>query len=171
MELLAHHLAATVVAVYFSKYHRIRGVIALSTSVRKQDYIFLDPERVMDPADPASQFSSTDPDVLIERAVIDLAGHEAEHIFHIVNGSPEIAARILEHEAILNSAMESVSDLSVTRSELVMKALELVSRNWFAVRDLSSHMLACDNKALNTQAALKRLDIIYGERPGETNNN
>jgi len=166
MELLAHHLAATLVAVYLSKYHRMRGVISLSAPVRKQDYIFLDPEKATDPADPASTFSSNDPDVLMERAVIDLAGHEAEHIYHIVNSSPDMAARFLEHEAILNSAMESVSDLSVTRSELVMKALELVSRNWFAVRDLSRLMLICKNRAFNIHAATQRLDKIYGENSG-----
>ena len=154
MELLAHHLAATVVAVYLSKYHRLRGVMTLTDPVRKEDHIIL--------GDPAAAFTPNDPEVLMERAVIDLAGHEAEHIYHIVNSSPDNTNRLQEHEYILNAAVESMGDLSVTRSELVMQALELVSRNWFAVRDLSRLMLISENGSLDTQAAVQRLEKIYG---------
>lgn len=160
MEVRAHHIAATIVAVHVSKHHTLRGVLYLSEHTEKGHHVIFDP--VKSKASTADRVSSEDdPEVMLERAIIDLAGFEAEEIYHIVNHLPDHGRRVREHHAVMEDASRGIGDMDVKRSDLVRMTLELVSRNWFAVRDLARLLLLSESGSLDSIAAMQRLDRMY----------
>ena len=155
MESQAHHIAAIIVAVHLSRYHRLRGVFKLDAPLDTSDHIVFHPEKRS--VSPDAVRRAQDPEVLRERAIIDLAGHEAEEVYHIVNHLPGQGRRIGDHDALLDDAMSGIGDLDIKRSDLVKHTLELVSRNWFAVRDLARLLMLSEDRTLDSEAAVQRL--------------
>ena len=160
MESKAHHIAATIVAAHLSKYHRIRGVFNLASHLDKSEHVVFDPERASVGTTYGAGPREQDPEVLKERAIIDLSGHEAEEIYHIVNHLPAHGRQMGDHDSILDDAMNGIGDLGVKRCDLVQHTLDLVSRNWFAVHDLARLMMLSQDRTLDSRAAVQRLDKL-----------
>lgn len=164
MEVKAHHIGAIIVATHLSKHHSIRGVFSLSEQTEKAQHVFFDRDKSRASVGPRIS-TENDPDVLLERAIIDLAGYEAEEIHHIVNHLPGHGRRMGDHRSILEDASQGIGDLGVSRADIVRMTLELVSRNWVAVRDLARLLMLSEDGTLDSHAATQRLNKVLRQQP------
>jgi hypothetical protein len=158
----AHHIASVVVAAYLSRFHRPRGVFHLASDVDPAPHVVFDPTKA-GVSGPEAIPSHHDPEVVKERAVIDMAGHVAEEIYHIVDRPAGQSRAVKKKSSLPDDAVLGIGDIDVKRSDLVQQTLDLVSRNWFAVRDLSRLLLLSEDGSLDSEAAIQRLHRLYEE--------
>jgi hypothetical protein len=159
-EVTAYHIAGKLVATVHSQYHTLIGEISLSGTDGLSQNIGLDPVK-WERNGGMGQAPGTDNRIASEKAILEITGYEAELIYSTIDAPNSMDPQLKASEELVERMVQiRAAELNISRKEIVVQALGLVTHNWYEIWNLSAYLLKSDKNNINADELLKVLADI-----------
>jgi archaellum component FlaF (FlaF/FlaG flagellin family) len=162
-KLTALHEAAHVVCAYLSDYHSLVSQINLNSDSTGETFVSLSRFKILEKGKLPSDNSITDPEIILDAAIIFYAGFEAEKIYcNKTNSKADISHSINDYNLVETLLLKGNTSINIDKEE-AKNTSQLIVKNYLdAIEEIANLLL--ESKSIESYTAIDYLKISFGHK-------